>query len=260
MGVEKTDIWLKELIDEPIQICKKIITTREKTEANSLYEYLLKFGMYRKGSKATQIFKELKQGNAWEKVDKLYLKYKELWNGPDIPIYIFPLDSKGGIFFQRFSRKSGVSFPDKLFLFLTDLEDEKELEALFIHEYHHICRIQGLKKPIEEYTLLDSLILEGLAEDTVYELVGKEYVANTSKVLPKKTFDYYWSKYLHDNLTLKKTEKKHDQLLFGGGGIPKMLGYTCGYHIIRMFRKEKHFSTKASFKLSSDLFIEKYID
>jgi uncharacterized protein YjaZ len=260
MGVERTDLWLKESIDDPDHICQKIIGSSDKTEANNLYQYLQTFGMYRPSQKAIQIYKELEKGSCWKKVEKLLVKYKKLWDGPDIPIYIFPLDNKGGLFYQRFSKKSGVSFPDKLFLFLTDLEDEKELEALFVHEYHHICRMQGLKKPIVEYTLLDSIILEGLAEDAVCELVGKEYVANTSKILPHKTFDQYWNNFLKEKLNLKKTESGHDELLFGWGFKPKMLGYTCGFHIVRMFRKEKHFSTKATFKLSSDLFIKKYID
>ncbi|MDF1512080.1 DUF2268 domain-containing putative Zn-dependent protease, partial [Robertmurraya sp. DFI.2.37] len=36
----------------------------------------------------------------------------------------------------------------KCFLFLTPLEDLMELEALFVHEYHHVCRMNKQKKEI----------------------------------------------------------------------------------------------------------------
>ncbi len=64
-----------------------------------------------------------------------------------------------------------------MFLFLTPLEDEKELEALIIHEYHHVCRMNKITKPIQEYTLLDSMVMEGLAEYTVENYCGKNYNA-----------------------------------------------------------------------------------
>ena len=49
---------------------------------------------------------------------------------------------------------------------------KQELQALFAHEYNHVCRIHILKT-LDEMTLLDSLILEGLAEDAVKDLYGE---------------------------------------------------------------------------------------
>lgn len=210
--------------------------------------------MYRPNANQEKVFEALDKNKTWEKVKRLFLLYKKKWNGPDIPIYIFPIGSGSGLFHSP-QTKSGVSFPDKLFLFLSDLEDEREIEALFIHEYHHICRLNGLKKSINEYTLLDSLIMEGLAEDAVHEILGSKYVAKWSKMLSKESFKVYLEKYLQNNLTLKKGTHKHDQLLYGKGLLPNMLGYTCGYHIVRSFRLENSYSTKESFVLESEKFI-----
>ena len=54
-----------------------------------------------------------------------------------------------------------------MFLFLTPSLAEKELEALIVHEYHHICRLKILAKPYHEFTLLDSILMEGFAEYAV---------------------------------------------------------------------------------------------
>lgn len=254
MGVENTAVWLKESINNPIKICEKICTNKSTENPEKLYNYLTQFGMYRTNGNQQEVFKALEKNQTWEKVKRLYSKYKKRWNGPDIPIYIFPIGSGSGLFHSP-QIKSGVSFPDKLFLFLSDLEDERELEALFIHEYHHICRLNGINKSIKEYTLLDSLIMEGLAEDAVHEIIGSKYVAKWSKMLSEENFWYYMKKYLQENLTLKKGTLKHDQLLFGKGLLPNMLGYTCGYHIVRSYKLKNSYTTKESFTIKSDNFM-----
>jgi uncharacterized protein YjaZ len=211
--------------------------------------------MYQPNSNSKEDFIVLQKNEIWEKVQSLLKKYKKMWAGPDIPIYIFPISRRGNLFFNSNKTKSGVTFPDKIFLFLSDIEDEQEIEALFIHEYHHLCRMNGIKKPIEEYTLLDSLIMEGLAEDAVHEILGINYVAPWNKNLNKETFQYYWKKYLQSNLSLKKGDRKHELLLFGKGMLPNMLGYTCGYHLVRNYREKKSYSTKESFIFLSENFV-----
>lgn len=255
-GVENTDIWLKDSLNDPIEICRKICQSRDDNEPKKLYHYLLQFGMYRPSSKSKTIYEELLESQTWEKVTKYFYLYKEKWNGPNIPIYIFPLDHKNSLFMkQNIRKKSGVSFLNQIFLFLTNLEDDKEIEALLVHEYHHVCRMTGLNYPVEEYTLLDSIIMEGLAEDAVHEYVGKKYVAEWSYPLPKDTFERYWKIYLKDQLSLKKSEKLHDQLLFGKGLFPNMLGYTIGYNIIRKFREAKDLTIEDSFIMLAKYFL-----
>jgi uncharacterized protein YjaZ len=255
MGVVNTDLWLKENIENPEKICKEIFQTRDDKEAKRIYQYLVSFGMYQPNKRSLSSYNNLLEKNTWIKLKSYYVKYKEKWNGPDIPIYLFPFNNQDSFLWRNTLTKSGVSFSDKIFLFINTWSDDRELEALFVHEYHHSCRMQGLKKSIKDYTLLDSIILEGLAEDAVYENVGKEFVAQWSYLLESATFQSYWKLYLKDQLTLKKTDDHHDKLLYGKGKYPKMLGYTSGFHIVRSFRKENYFSTKTSFVKPSKEFI-----
>ncbi|MHC0036705.1 DUF2268 domain-containing putative Zn-dependent protease [Pseudoneobacillus sp. C159] len=258
VGVENTDKWILEHMNNPIKMCEKICNKEEKEDPAKLYQYLTQFGMYRPSKKTTEQFYSLQKNKIWEKVDLLFNHYQKKWNGPNLPIYIFPIGTTRGVS-QQSGNKSGVTFPDKLFLFLSDIEDVKEVEALFVHEYHHLCRLNGLNKSIEEYTLLDSLIMEGLAEDAVYEHLGKNYVAKWSNKLPISEFKQYWQRYFEKNIKLNKKHPKHDQLLFGKGFMPNMLGYTMGYNLVRNYRQENSYSTKESFQILSENFIESNI-
>lgn len=213
--------------------------------------------MYRPSAKSKSIFEELQQNKTWEKVNRIFQKYKEKWKGPDIPIYIFPYENKSSLLLSNHAKKSGVSFPDKLFLFLTKFDDDLEIEAVLVHEYHHVCRMNGLNKPIQEYTLLDSIIMEGLAEDAVHENVGEKYVADWIRPISNETFGLYWKKYLKEQLAIKKTEKLHDHLLYGKGLLPTMLGYSSGYHIVRNFRKRTDLTEKDTFIINPKLFVDK---
>ena len=150
--------------------------------------------------------------------------------------------------------RSGVSFKDKLFLFLTPIEDEKELEALFVHEYHHVCRMNSQKKDPQDYTLLDSIILEGLAEHAVTRNCGEKYASDWSRRYTKDELSKYWKKDLSENLSIKRDHRFHDQILFGLGRRPGLLGYAIGYEIVKQYEQRKNFSDKTSFIIPSKEF------
>jgi uncharacterized protein YjaZ len=195
--------------------------------------------------------------NAWEQVKKYFEYYQRKWSGPNIPIFLFPLETSKGFFIRQNNTKSGVSYLDKMFLFISDLEDPKDLEALFVHEYHHVCRLRKLKKSIEDYTLLDSLIIEGLAEYAVLINCGKNYLAEWCKRYSKKELQMFWNAFLKRNLDIRKSEKAHDNLLYGGGRYPQLLGYAVGFAIVEYYYKNNTYDTKLSFSLPAAQLIEK---
>nr|WP_285852330.1 DUF2268 domain-containing putative Zn-dependent protease [Robertmurraya korlensis] len=215
--------------------------------------------MYRPNRSSFQTFERLKKKKTWETINNIYEKYRKKWIGPPVNIYIFPITQSNNTFFrERKTRKSGVSFPDRMFLFIGDYEDENELEALFVHEYHHVCRMKKQNRNPLKYTLLDSIILEGLAELEVEKNCGADYLADWCQFYSKEDIEMYMKKYIMPNLILKKTDKQHDQLLFGFGAYPKLLGYACGYYLVRKSYKENYFSTKMSFTIPGKYFITKY--
>jgi uncharacterized protein YjaZ len=250
--VIETNMWLKEKFDHPVEICQKII--EDKENAKDFYRYLLKFGMYNPTKNCRDTYEILEEKKVWKTVNSFYKKYRKEWNGPDVPVYIFPMYERPQLFSKSTTNKSGLSFQDKFFLFLSPNLHEKEIEALFVHEYHHVCRMNALKKEIKEYTLLDSIVLEGLAELAVRESCGINYLAEWCKLYSTEEIHQYAKKLLVDNLSIKKDTRLHNQLLFGEGNYPKMLGYATGYAIASNYRESKKISLPDTFTISSDHF------
>ncbi|WP_231734802.1 DUF2268 domain-containing protein [Bacillus sp. FJAT-29937] len=255
MGVIRTDLWLEEDFYNYEKICARLAKSFSDNSPNKIYKYLSQFGMYKPNRQSYENFTELKKRNYWEKTEEIFRKYKKKWKGSDIPIYIFPMASINSLFSRSKKAKSGVAFNDKIFLFLSPFENDLELEALFIHEYHHTCRLNHQNKKIEDSTLIDSIILEGLAEHAVKEYCGKEYVAHWSENYSKKEILYFWERFLKQQITTKRLSKLHDDILYGRGTYPKMLGYSAGFVIVSMYKEEKDLTLQQSFRLDSESFI-----
>lgn len=255
IGVIRTDQWLEEDFYYEEKICKRLSKGFSDDNPLKIYKYLSQFGMYRPNRQNYEMFKELKKRNYWDKIDKIFRKYKKEWKGPDVTIYIFPMAASTSIFSRSTSNKSGVAFKDKLFLFLTPVADEKELEALFVHEYHHVCRIHSQNKKLEESTLLDSIILEGLAEHSVEKFCGKKYLASWCEHYTEIEILNFWERFLKQQIGIKKLNKLHDDILYGRGKFPKMAGYSAGFVIVSMYNKQKDISLLDSFHLKSERFI-----
>ncbi|MEH7084622.1 DUF2268 domain-containing protein [Neobacillus drentensis] len=258
MGIIRTDYWIEEEFDRPVKLCEKLEPYFIKQTPKEIYNQLLNFGMYRPSRSALIIIDRMKEQKAWTQVEQLFHHYKEKWNGPDVPVFLFPVAQAGGFFLREVKSKAGVSFPDKMFLFLSHFEDPKEIEALMVHEYHHVCRLRKLNKRMEDYTLLDSIIIEGLAEYAVLKNCGSEYLAPWCRMYNKKELLKFWDKYIKKQLGTKKNERGHDELLYGEGRLPRLLGYAVGYDIVEHFYKTNHYSTKLSFAIPAIKYLENY--
>jgi uncharacterized protein YjaZ len=248
MGIIRTDKWLEDEFDRPTKVCEKLVPSFNGLSAPKIYNQLTDFGMYRVSRMAKEIFNSMKEKMIWEEVEEIFLKYKRKWGGPDIPIYLFPIGQNRSFFSRQEEKvKGGVSYPDKMFLFLSGGLTSAELEALFVHEYHHICRLNKQTKRLDDYTLLDSIIIEGLAEYTVLIHCGRNYLADWCKMYSGAELDNLWEKFLQANLDIKKSEKRHDDLLYGSGKIPRLLGYAAGFKIVEDYYRNNEYSTKLSF-------------
>jgi len=256
LGIIRTDGWLDEDYTAPLKICTRLSDKFEKEDPRKIYEYLLQFGMYEPNRQTLKNFEQLKDRRYWEKAESIFKKYKKKWSGPDIPIYIFPLAAKTTFFRSAQPAKAGVAFKDKLFLFLTPLDDEKELEALMIHEYHHTCRLNKQNNRLKEFTLLDSVILEGLAEHAVEEILGENYIASWCNYYSSEEVSYFWRKFIKPNLQVKKEHPLHDEILYGRKGFPVMAGYSAGYNIISKYKSKRKFNIEESFNMEADSFLK----
>jgi len=256
MGVIRTDQWLQEEFERPIRICEKLIPYFRENNASEIYNLLAYFGMYKPSSFSRNNLTKMEEQQVWEKVERIFTKYSRKWDGPDIPIFLFPLAHSGSFFVREVKNKAGVSFPDKMFLFLSNYEDTKEIEALFVHEYHHVCRMHKLAKKVEDFTLMDSLIMEGLAEYAVLKSCGQEYLAGWCRMYTESELSRFWERYIQNELDIKKNDRRHDELLYGRGRFPTLLGYAVGYNIIGNYYKKHNYFTKLSFITPAAKYLE----
>lgn len=238
-----------------MKICQELLETFGEEKPGNIYNYLLNFGMYRPNRRTYEDYKKLKELKSWNTAERIYQGYRKKWKGPNVQIYIFPASANNSLFHKREGEKSGVAFKDKLFLFLPPLEDKKEIEALLIHEYHHVCRLNRQKKQILDCTLLDSIVLEGLAEHAVADYCGESYQAKWCQYYTQEEINTYWEKFLSKELHVTKNKKLHDEILYGFKGYPKMIGYAAGFEIVSRYCEDKKLRIEDSFNLPSEQFL-----
>ncbi|MBS4221331.1 DUF2268 domain-containing protein [Lederbergia citrea] len=221
-------------------------------DGNDFYRYLTQFGMYRPSREALRSVGKLEEEKVWEKIENIYTKYRKKWRGPDVDIYIFPINQSNRMFIQQLKGRSGLAFPHKLFLFISDGLDDKNLEALVVHEYHHAARMNNYKKNNNDYTLLDSLLFEGLAEHAVLKCCGVAYTAEWTKQYSPDRLKYYWNHSYEQNLQITRENRLHDDLLFGRRRVPKMMGYSMGYELAKGYIKNNQLTIIDSLKIPSE--------
>lgn len=232
MDVIRTDKWLYDSYDKPIEICEKLSDHFNGAHPSEIYNYLTIYGMYQPFEKGNKVVEKLQKNKVWEVVQKESKLLQKVWEGPSIPIFIFPSDQTNEKIKKEFNGKSGLAYKDKLFLFISADNTEKEIQAVFTHEYNHVCRLAKAPKNEEEYVLLDTIILEGLAEHAVNERIGKEFLAAWTSYYSEEQLKTMWNKIVLPNKDVPIGDRKHQNLLYGLRFYPKMLGYCVGYYLI----------------------------
>ena len=253
MGVSKTNSLLRTFIKERKKVskehyfqiqrdllCEPIAAHFEEFHATQLHKYFLENGMFYPDAKIFKEIKQLEKKQVWELVQGHYEKLLKEWDGEEAEIFIFPAERRNEIIMKELKGKMGISFHQVVVLFLTKELSTKEIKALLTHEYNHVCRLFYLQKEFHELSLLDSMIIEGMAEVSVEQTLGEDLLAPWVTLYTKKDIFPYWRK-VKKYLDVKGKEK-HDPFLYGdrsGRGFPKWFGYCTGYLIVKAYL-EKH--------------------
>ncbi|AEH48934.1 DUF2268 domain-containing protein [Parageobacillus thermoglucosidasius] len=233
MPVIRTDRWLGEWHDDPVRLCRHLVLYFPDANERDIYFHLVRYGMYKPSKNMKETIKQMKQKNIWERVEAVYEKRKKKWNGPDVPLFLFPADPYNRVLAREFNSKGGIAFHDKLFIFLLPHHTDKEIEALITHEYNHVCRLKKQMKESEDTTLLDAIILEGLAENAVCQYVGKEQQARWTTYYSDEQLYSFWKRYVSPHKSIFSKHPLYARLLYGLGFYPTMLGYAVGHYIVR---------------------------
>ncbi|MCM3388769.1 DUF2268 domain-containing putative Zn-dependent protease [Ureibacillus chungkukjangi] len=179
------------------------------------------------------ILRDLENEQVWETIRSEYKYLQQEWGGPDVPIFIYPLTKHRPIMEGVEVRKNGVSYNGLLFLFVGAKLESEELKALLAHEYHHICRMSYLNKSPYKTELLDTLIMEGMAEYAVENLYGEQWLSPWTKRYSQENCLDLWTKFFVPALKVKGVDN-HFSFLYGNlaEGIPHWSGYCIGYRIV----------------------------
>ncbi|QXE01491.1 DUF2268 domain-containing protein [Terribacillus sp. DMT04] len=240
MSVIRTDEWLEDAYHDPLTICEKLVKHFEGASADEIYHHFKQHGMYHPLKKD----KMVPDKAVWEIVqhDQEYLQEK--WSGPDIPVYIFPSDITNKEIQTHFNGKSGLAFRDKLFLFISAKNTEEEIKAIFTHEYNHVCRLNNFEKCEEEYTLLDTIVLEGLAENAVRERLGEACTANWVSFYSDEELEKTLATYILPKKQILPQSREYQNILYGFRRYPKMLGYCTGYYLVKRYMEKNSLSSE----------------
>jgi uncharacterized protein YjaZ len=112
------------------------------------------------------------------------------------------------------------------------------LKSVIFHEYHHLWRMSKLNMTEGNETLLDRLVLEGLAEHFVRIELGDAFLGPYKSVLSEaealQLWDTTFRYHIHDrgNIT--------DSYMFGNQEmqLPFWGGYSLGYHLIEWYMND----------------------
>ncbi|WP_102347342.1 DUF2268 domain-containing protein [Bacillus sp. Marseille-P3661] len=240
MAIIRTDHWLRQYVDQKNYslsaqrklICNPLISYFKDASVFEVHEHLLSHGLFPPLPTLNEI-DQLEKNNVWGFLQKEFSILRSEWKGPDVPLFIFPSNMQNRSLKEEFNGKTGLSYKDKIFLFISAKNSYDELKALLTHEYNHTCRLNILK--VDDLNFLQTIILEGLAENAVEERIGKKYLAPWTSVYTREQAIKLWYKYLRNNANMKASSPKFQHLLFGTKFYPKYLGYNVGYHITKSY-------------------------
>lgn len=254
MSVIRTDEWLLNSYKKPLEICEKITDYFNGVSAAEIYDYLTLHGMYRQPVKNDRAFlTSLQKNNVWKMVEQEEQQLQAKWQGPEVPIFILPLNMKERRNSNKPNEKAGLAFKDKLFLFISESNTEEEIKALLTHEYHHVCRLEKYKKDEEDFSLLDTMIMEGLAEHAVRERLGDGLVSAWTSYYSNKELEKIWQNIILPNIHVPKSHRKHNSLLYGFRFYPKMAGYCIGYYLVQNYLNDTGQTTDELMELPSEV-------
>ncbi|MEH6936524.1 DUF2268 domain-containing putative Zn-dependent protease [Bacillus sp. JJ664] len=239
------------IFDNPIAMMKKLLPYFPRHDEESLYEYLQTHGLAKLTKDSKEDMKQIIEQNIFKRLSSEFNVLRNELNGPDIPIIILPCHATRGIFQKVSYHRGGIAYKNCICLFLSPLEGILQHKAVLLHEYHHIVRLKKLHKN-NKVTLLDAMILEGLAETAVLEKYGQEVQAPWTTLYSSSQCEIYFDKYLKDKLKITNHDEQFSKYLYGGNGIPKLLGYGVGYDLVKSCLEQTEWSCEKLIRTSSE--------
>ncbi|WP_017471202.1 DUF2268 domain-containing protein [Amphibacillus jilinensis] len=197
--------------------------------------HLQSFGLFQENELNDHHIEQLITSNMWYEIETAFTVLQNEWQGPEVALFILPSDCSNQQLMDAFHGVSGLSYADKLFLFIHKDSSHQQIQALLTHEYSHVYRLNHLYKHTDQLTLGDSIILEGIAEKIVRLSFDEDSVYNTALKYSDdqlSTAKSLWEHVVKKNLNLPKHHPFHDRMMYGDQEIPHLTGYLVGYALV----------------------------
>ncbi len=164
-------------------------------------------------------------------------------------VFVFPyLPTKKDAAFEGVMGVAPYSCVFHVFLSL-NMGSLKALAKTVAHELNHTIFYYRHYDHLNNYTLLDEMIIEGLAENFREQVVGGTPAPWAVVLTRKGAFNALESL---DKLLSSKNDTVHRNVLFGNKKYKRWTGYSIGYWIVKeLIRKKPNLSWGDIMKLSS---------
>lgn len=236
-GLEQYLANKKQTFDENLlvqedTIIDAILPYFSSEEQINLQWLLLSHGLFIPNSWNHEAINTYMDRDFWRMTEECFTELQSEWNGPDVPIIPLPSDHTNMQLIEEFNGVSGLSFPDKVILFIGKNTSKDQLRALLTHEYSHAFRLHHLNRQPDSYTLKDTLVLEGVAEVAVRQRLGAEFLSKQIRDSSFEDAQILWKRWIEPNLHLSKNNPNHHSLVYGNDEVPKLTGYIVGYFLV----------------------------
>ena len=134
---------------------------------------------------------------------------------------------------------------------------EESLWETIAHEWTHLAFYE-YNTPLEDLTLLDSILLEGLAEVFREDQVGGDSAPWSIALSPQASFSYIQSlRPYFSSQSLKFIQT----IMLGDEQYPQWLGYSMGYHVVKRIYSQGVFTSWSQLlQINSHQLLEYYDD
>ncbi|OMP66354.1 DUF2268 domain-containing protein [Domibacillus epiphyticus] len=251
MSVQNTVEWLYHFVkvckERPLKdpyfiqcdvLCCPLKGLFPNTSVEEIHYHLLTHGLFEPSDwlHMEKVVQRMEENNIWELVSQEFKRLKNIWNGPETSIFIFPIKDSYLATNYNMIKKNGVAFKRAIFLFLSPDLEKEEVKAVLAHEYNHVCRLAYLNLDVKDISLKDALIIEGLGEFAVKDLYGEKWLSRWTKLYSYEKTLKIWSNHFISSLNIKGNEK-YDVFLYGKGNnqLPNWIGYQIGFQIIESY-------------------------
>lgn len=242
------ETFLEEIASNPDAARKDLFLEIFKV-SNEEFETMSFFGIFDLENKIETLEKQLQEMHslAYEKFikDELTRLQSEFPVSRALEFELFILNDQDHFVREKLGSVSAFTDWNGRFFFavLPDAQVRSMLKSVITHEYHHHWRMHALTITEHNQTLLDRLILEGLAEHFVKIRLGDAYLGPYKDALEEKQARVLWETTYHPNRN--ELGEKTDVYMFGSKEekIPFWAGYAIGYYLVKWYLEKNESST-----------------